>query len=265
MYVQKTRGCPKIKTLALVPVLIMLITAIYAEPQLRYPTPTPLVSSGFSYQNQSERAFSEFVPIGWSREGKFAFVKQSNIGGECGDCPFFVVTIQDLVTDEIIWTWQSDIMSESSDSLLDQVWVDNAEVIQNELSLCAIEPIDDSTGVVYGIGNRLTALGREYSYDVHTETRTVKIPNPYDGGSTEREIVENAEIRIGASGLGGKRIFRSSFEIKDRIVALGVAGSVTSDFSPRAAVIVVKTVLDFEHTRVFDWHIVGAHLTYNFR
>ena len=62
-------------------------------------------------------------------------------------------------------------MSESTESLLDQEWTEDAELIQKQLSQHAIEPIDEAAGVVFGTGGHLTALGRKYQFTVHNRSR----------------------------------------------------------------------------------------------
>lgn len=263
MHAKTIQGRIRIRTLFLALSVLVIGSNGFAVPQTYLP-PSALVPSGFEYGRHTEYAFSEFFPIGWSQDGAFAFLKQGNMGGDCGDCPYFVVTIQNLITDEILWTWQSDIMSETTDTLLAEVWADNAQEIQAELSVHGIEPIDESTGVVFGVGSRLNALDRDYTFQVESQITSIEIANPYGGGSSKREVVEYAEINVTAGNLGKKRIYRESFGTGDKVVELGVAGAVTSDFTPRAAVIVVKAVLNYQLERVLEWQIVGAHLLYGF-
>ena len=99
MYPTTVFNYSRIQTLLLAFALIALSIDVHTEPLLRYPAPAPLVSPGFAYQQQMENAFSDFLPIGWSRDCQFAFLKQSNTGGGCGDRPYFVVTVQNLVTE----------------------------------------------------------------------------------------------------------------------------------------------------------------------
>ena len=244
--------------------LLGAAAALWAGPEDRYPVPEPLVDPQAEVA-LLETALARFYPIGWSLDGKLAYLEQGNIGGGCGDCPYIVVTIQNLVTDEILWRWQSGVLDPSEEDLVVSAWREHAAEIQAELERQGIEPLERSARTTMGVGPRVRALGREYTFEVRSTTMSAQVPYPYSEGSATFQLVLEAELTVSAPGLGSKRIHRASFEPGDRVLEMEVAGALLSDTSPRAAVVVATISLDFEHNRIVEWWIVGAHLTYGYQ
>ena len=51
---------------------------------------------------------TQVYPLGWSRQGHFAYIEAYDIGGLCGFCPMYNLVITSAVTDEVLATAKFD-------------------------------------------------------------------------------------------------------------------------------------------------------------
>jgi len=69
-----------------------------------YPVPASLPYKTELYNNQSPEPLKAiFRPVGWSKKGKFAYVIEP--ADEACGCYMFILRIQDLITDKILWEY----------------------------------------------------------------------------------------------------------------------------------------------------------------
>jgi serine/threonine protein kinase len=99
-----------------------------------------------------------FFPIGWSRDGKFAYVEENN--SDVVSEYYFDLYIQDLVTDKVLWHWNFTVSEEDNnqedqkagfktdddnDANRRKVWKKYSQINVNKLNEYQIEPIDITT------------------------------------------------------------------------------------------------------------------------
>lgn len=91
----------------------------------------------YSNFNEAEYIKSTFRPIGWSKDGKFAYVEEP--ADEACGCYFFRFVIQDMKNDKLIYEW--DYNDEGAGDTMDSVWtrqyatfkqnLNDSKIIQN--------------------------------------------------------------------------------------------------------------------------------------
>jgi hypothetical protein len=201
-----------------------------------------------------------FYPIGWSRDGKFAYYLEP-VDEACG-CYFAKLYILDLKTDKVLWSFDYD--SEAIDEAkqqgkphsLDTLWAVNHELFSDKLREYAIEP-QVRFGLLFFPANNKGELLR-----ATLRTKEKK-------GLTEEErpygIIGKATLQLNSSRRGKKTVLDHSYG-KSLPLHVGLLGYVKSPFEPRIAVVLMRIMRGYEgppHTgRV---QIVGASLEGGFK
>ncbi|MFM7672490.1 MAG: hypothetical protein ACKO6Q_07875 [Bacteroidota bacterium] len=85
-----------------------------------------------------------FLPIGWSRDGKFAFATEPS-DEACG-CYFFTIAVQDMISDKVLWSWSYSSDTEGNDtdrSSMDlrKLWKQKQAEFTRQLNRYQINPI----------------------------------------------------------------------------------------------------------------------------
>ncbi|MBI4542661.1 MAG: hypothetical protein HY705_06500 [Gemmatimonadetes bacterium] len=197
----------------------------------------------------AESIDGDLYPIGWSRAGLFAYVERV-VQDPAPDA--VVVTVQNLVTDEVIWTFSRDWEEGSADV---QAFLREHEAfISEQLGRHRIDP--NERGTVHP-GTTLRYQGRDYSFEAaNTFTETLDFGN----------LVSSSILTVSSPDLGRKVVFvQRAIPARDLITNAYVAGAIVSPFEPRAAVIYVQTMRGFEEGVLKRRSAIGAHLALGFR
>lgn len=216
-----------------------------------------------SYRRQSpgeDFAFEGFYPIGWSRDGKFAYYFEPD-GGDC-DCYLARLLILDLKVDKVLWSFDydsdslEDAQKEGKPYSFDTLWVANQQLFSEKLRENGIAPQTKfllSAFPIHYKGDRLTA-----------SLRTRQKP-----GLTEEErhygIVGRATLQLTSSRNGTKTILDHSYP-ETLPLYVGLVGYLKSPFEPRIAATLIEIYRGWEgpphtgHTK-----IVGANLETGFK
>ena len=212
---------------------------------------------------------TQVYPLGWSRQGHFAYLEAYDIGGLCGFCPRYNIVITSAVTDEVLATAEFDgsIMADG-----DERWSTPSELYERErnsveslLGEYAIEPPHPKEPLEYG-SVPFTGGGREYTVvvDVKTVSRQWQ---PFEG-QVEKEIqaVVGAEMRLSATGLGQKIAFseRPDPDSYAAVIGYDVHAYVASQFEPRVVLLVERRRMGAESERG-SVLTVGVHLTFGYK
>lgn len=110
-----------------------------------YPRPVELVYPGKTNQKgYPGPLYPSIFPIGWSRDGKFAWAEEPP-DEACG-CYMFIIFIQDMRTDKILWSWRFDMSGEEGYDYnkknaiyFKQVWQKNSRLFTQKLNQYKIE------------------------------------------------------------------------------------------------------------------------------
>lgn len=200
-----------------------------------------------------------FYPIGWSRDGKFAYYVEP-VDEACG-CYFAMLVIQDMRTDKEVWKFKysqddsyvGDKMTGPGD--IRSLWKKNQKLFSEKL---AENGIVASRSVM--LGKTFTSGGRRFT------ASAMKKRGPNADGYEDR--VNLYTISLSAPKLGTKKVFTSEDHTKDDywfMLDAGLIGVISSPFEDRVAIIAVEVMRGYEgppHTG--DIRLVGADLKSGF-
>lgn len=198
----------------------------------------------------------QLFPIGWSDDGSFAYVKMQNAREEGCDCYAYHLIIQSLITDEILWEWSSGAVEEG----LPSIWAQQREHFDKQLDRYFIWQEDSPP--FFNYGNLIDIDGNEYWFQISNTIEKRAVKNPYDNESTTYSVHANSRVEV-FSPFGNKKVFYKEWD-EAHVVSDWVVGIFISPFEDRAAIVYVTQTLDWEHARVTDFHLIGAHLRAGF-
>ena len=196
-----------------------------------------------------------FFPIGWSRDGKFAYYTEP-VDEACG-CYFARLVIQDLRTDKILWEFkynQGDLVDENGnmppEDTIEKLWEKNKKLFSDKLKEYGIR----QTKEFDLLGKTFSSGGRKYTASVSRS-----LGNDEDG--TQR--IKNISAFLSSPTLGKKEIYSENFEANLFAAPLdtSVIGVLKSPFENRTAIVLIVVRRGWEgppHTA--DIRIVGADL-----
>lgn len=194
---------------------------------------------------------AELYPLGWSRDGKFAYVwvNEPPFRGGYG----FRYAVLDAVTDRELW-WHYDHTDQygwdGTASPVRLSWDQNAMSVSERLTALGIETTDgvrlENFPLVRG-SERYTVEVDEWHVDPDT--------SPYRNG------VVGYTLTIHSSERGSKLVAR-----RGRIFAtsITVQGYIRSPYENRIVVLVAESGNAYQETTFTDVTLVGAHLDVGF-
>ncbi|HMO81469.1 MAG TPA: hypothetical protein PKD24_11835 [Pyrinomonadaceae bacterium] len=196
---------------------------------------------------------ASFYPIGWSRDGKFAYLVVP--ADEACGCLTLHIFIQDLRTDRVVWkeTYDGEAEPEIPETL-DTAW----PKVQNDYSAKLRQ---------YGIeqADKFELIHPAIRLDNDVLTPEVTVAIETDGVF---EVDGTVTVRMVSQRNGVKTISRNRYHRKDvnSIRNAEIAGSLISPFEKRAAVILIEEHRGYEGPpNVTRIRVVGSTLTTGFK
>ena len=201
-----------------------------------------------------------FYPIGWSRDGKFAYYFEP-VDEECG-CYFAELVIMDLRSDKVLWhfknDWESRVDKEGAPIPDDirKLWGRHRKEFSEKLREHGIV----QTARFSLLPSTFTVRGKTFSAKV-TRVRGD------DGDGLNR--LRKLSLDISSPSLGKKSLYNAEHKGDDMYVApldAGVAGAFKSPYEDRVAVVMLKVQRGWEgppHT--VEVQIAGADLERGFK
>jgi hypothetical protein len=202
---------------------------------------------------------TDFYPIGWSRDGKFAYYIEP--ADEACGCYFGELIIQDLKTDKVLWHFRNDpdarVAKDGSylDDDIRKLWRRNLSSFRAKLNQYRIvqSPRFSLLSVPFAIS------ATSYS------TKLTKINGKdEDGIERTRKLI----LDLSSSVRGAKTLYSEEFTQDDYSPPLdaAVAGVFKSPFEPRVAIVLLRVQRGWEGPpHVVDIQIVGSDLSSGFR
>jgi hypothetical protein len=214
-------------------------------PQKEYFLPVELI-----YCRLNENLLKDkFLPIGWSLDGKFAYIVEP--ADEACGCYFFKFIIQNLANDEIEWIW--DYNDEGVGDDLKTVWQKNYNTFKTQLHKYGIIQKDffdlDSTIFSY----------KEKDYSIALKT-TTKIDKDYG-----YDAVYGIDIFLESPQLGSKRVY--SYLEEDYSVVLNAVstGYIKSPYQDYILIVYYEEIRGYEGPpNVIALKLTSCHLTKDF-
>ncbi|MEO6050836.1 MAG: hypothetical protein ABIP78_05830 [Pyrinomonadaceae bacterium] len=202
-----------------------------------------------------------FFPIGWAKDGKFAYYYEP-VDEACG-CYYARLVIQNLRTDKVLWEFKYDQGDEDDpktgkrlgQSNIRELWKKNQKLFSEKLA---------ENGIVASrmvmLGKTFTAAGRSY-----TAKSSKKMGENADGGEIRVNLYT---VSLTSTKLGTKTVFTSEDHTKDDywfMLDAGLIGVIKSPYENRVALIAIEAMKGYEgppHTG--GVRIVGADLVSGF-
>ena len=200
-----------------------------------------------------------FYPIGWSKDGKFAYYTEP-VDEACG-CYYAKLVIQDLLTDKVIWKFdyeqggQDDNGKSTEPGNIRELWKKNQKLFSEKLA---------ENGIV---ASRSAMLAKTFT--VGGKSYTAKLVEKL-GKNPEEDYrrVDYYTVTLSSPRLGSKKLFTSEDNTKEEywfMLNAGLIGVLKSPYENRVAIIAIEVLKGYEgppHTG--DIQIVGADLTSGF-
>ncbi len=221
------------------------------------PLPAETVKQAYSapselkyYKQSDEYLFQKFYPIGWSKDGMFAYVIEP--ADEAAGLYFFKLIIQNMISDKEVYRWEPEEDPEKGS--VRQMWKDYNMTFAEKLNEYKIIPQKD-----------FKLLGTEFNTEDGRFKVTIenKMETDPDFGF---EVVKTTNIYLKSSELGTKRI--DSYTENDYNLCLGriVQGVIKSPYEKRVAVLVKEELRGYEGPpNVVKTKLVGADLERSFK
>jgi hypothetical protein len=220
-----------------------------------YAEPTHLMLPG---EENSEREAANgmllretFYPIGWSKDGKFAYYTEP--ADEACGCYFARLVIQDLRTDKILWERRYNSEDGGADTLK-KYWAKSQKEFSRKLAQYGIQA-----------QKKFSLHGSAINYQKDVLTPELKVNTTVND---EMAVSGDIVLQLISKEKGSKTIYENKFDPKqyDSFRSAVISGSLQSPFEPRAAIVLVETHRGYEGppniTRI---RIVGTTLATGFR
>jgi hypothetical protein len=253
--------------------LTILCFSIFANSQTAVRA-TYSIPQAVSFESFSRRTFKQFYgpeeyrtvlvagfyPIGWSRDGKFAYDIEP-VDEECG-CYFAELVIQDLKNDKILFHFKNDPdarVDKEGAPLPDdlrKLWKRNQRTFAAKLRQYGIV----QTARFSLLPSTFTIAGKRY---------TAKLIRETEKGGDYDERTKKLTLGLTSSGLGTKALYTESFKSDDDYSApldAAVGGVFKSPLENRVAIVMIKVQRGWEGPpHVTDFQIAGGDLVSGFR
>ena len=194
-----------------------------------------------------------FYPVGWSKDGKFAFYVEP--ADEACGCYFGHLVIQDLRTDKILWEKKYEGSEEKQENL-QTVWRQHQKEFSRKLA-------------EYGIVAQKRFVRQASAFKYQKDLMTPKLINnvKFEDGS-DLGVSGNFLVQLVSKQQGAKTLYEQKFDPEkyENFMDVELSGSLLSPFEPRAVVILVETRRGWEGPpHVTLVRVVGAALTAGFK
>ncbi|HEX8847486.1 MAG TPA: hypothetical protein VF791_22780 [Pyrinomonadaceae bacterium] len=213
---------------------------------------------------QEQLIIEEFYPIGWSKDGKFAYYTEP--GDEACGCYFAHLVIIDLVSDKVMWSFDYD-SSEAEDAgrkkppvTIRALWRENQKLFSGKLRQYNIQP-----------GVRFSVLRFPANHKGDQLRTELKIKENRNEETSPYGIVEQGTLQLISSRQGKKTVLEQNYvkqgeDFQILPLDLKVLGYLKSPFEPRAALMLIEVWRGYEgppHTTRIK--ITGSSLTTGFK
>lgn len=203
----------------------------------------------------------EFYPIGWSKDGKFAYYSEP--GDEACDCYYAKLVIVDLVANKIAWSFEYDGQEAANEDRKDAprsiaaFWKLNRTLFSDMLRGFKVEPQGPFALSGFPIIRRLDQLKVD-----------VKLKEKTDEDSRLYGTVTQATVQLISRRMGKLTVWDHTFSEPDERFPLDVdvVGYLKSPFEDRIAAIVIEVYRGYEGPpHVTNIRILGANLSSGFK
>lgn len=210
---------------------------------------------------QEQLIIEEFYPIGWSKDGKFAYYLEPP-DEACG-CYFGQLVILDLVNDKVLWSFDYNGLDHQGEEeknapkSINDLWRTNQKLFSDKLREHNIVP-----------QGRFAFLLFPINYNGDQLKPDLKIKENKNEETSYYSHVLQAELQLLSKRNGKKTVFENTYGTDQEATPLDlkVLGYLKSPFEPRIAVMMIEVHRGYEgpphptHVK-----IVGSSLASGFK
>ena len=197
-----------------------------------------------------------FYPIGWSRDGRFAYLVEP--GGEDCDCYLARLVVQDMRTDKILWEHKHEGEQAETGGPKDTLasfWRKNQELFSKKLSEYGIEA-----------GKSFALLGPQI--DFRGDSLTPQLSIKTDKDSLGPGQISSVRLQLDSKRRGKKVVYEEHYsnESYGSLIGAKVFGYLKSPFEPLVALIMIEVHWGWEgppHTTAT--RVIGSSLLNGFQ
>ncbi len=172
------------------------------------------------YKQDGNIIYDKFYPIGWSVDGKFAYISEP--ADEATGFYLFEIKIIDVTNDNIVWSWKP---KDSEEGDFKSTWENFYELFKKQLNSYNIKQINN-----FELGSSdFDNSGNDYSISMKTKSKT--------NGDYGFDVVTETYVNIESSKLGQKTVFAQIEKGYSMILAALVSGYIKSPFEDRIIII----------------------------
>lgn len=191
----------------------------------------------------------KFYPIGWSKDGKFAYITEP--ADEGSGFYLFEIVVFDAVNNKVAWSWKPE---DSEEGNLSTIWKKNYNLFKEELNKFQIEQ-DDNIELKKG---KTTFKGNEYQLVLDTKTET----DPDFGF----DLIKELKITINSPELGTKEIYSSKMDEYLMYIGAFIPGYILSPYNGRIVVLCQLEQVGYEGPpNIVFFQLVGSDLLLGFK
>ena len=172
-----------------------------------------------------------FFPIGWSKDGKFAYYTEP-VDEACG-CYYAGLFILDLKTDKAVWSYNYDSSAQpnpdAAPQSLQALWLEKQKLFSDKLREHGIEPQE---------GAAMSPFPLKHEGDQLTADLSLK-----EGKDEHGTGVGHALLQLSSQRNGKKTVFEKTYSPEKEMVLpldIKVLGYIRSTFEPRIAIISIN-------------------------
>jgi hypothetical protein len=202
-----------------------------------------------------------FYPIGWSKDGKFAYYSEP--GDEACGCYFAKLVILDLVSDKVLWSFDYNGLDKGDEGRkgepksINDLWRTNRKLFSEKLREHNIVPQRPFNLLLFPINQ----VGDQLTTELKIKENKDEETRPYG-------IVNQATLQLISKQNGKKTILDKTYgkETDPQPLEMKVLGYLKSPFEPRIAVMLIEIQRGYEgppHTTHIK--IVGSSLSSGFK
>jgi hypothetical protein len=177
-----------------------IVTRLPFISQIAYPQPKEFLYAGKRKRDEFPGSlYPKFFPIGWSKDGKFAYVEEP--ADEACGCYFFTIYIQDLYSDTMAWQWKFE--GNPDDGMnLKKIWNKFGTLFTGELNKYQIFPLS------FDKLEKLPFLlnGIKYSFLINN--------SPFFDNDSKKTRIAATTITMKVNGLARKKVFKKIYTYK---------------------------------------------------
>ena len=200
-------------------------------------------------QTKNDFIFDTFYPIGWSKDGKFAYIYEP--ADEATGFYFFTFEIKDTQTNKVIWTWKIDVKDEVYEGSLKKTWKKNKDKFTSILNENKIIQNNDFKL------NQFPIIDKDNTYKMSENIKYQE--DTYGFGF---DVVSNAEFKLESKDNKSITVFKESFP-DNMILNMSANAYFKSPFENRIAAIITSQIRGYEGPpHVIRINVVGCSLDF---